>query len=291
MTIQAISTSAGIVEDVGGAPLFEQMQARIFNPLGMSATGPSDPLAVLKARADGYEWVGDHYENRPALPAAVAYGAGALVSTIEDLVRWDRALSTRAILSSASYAEIEKAGALNDGSSTPFDYGFGWFISGREGARIIQHGGGAPGFASIYYRYPDQKLSVIALTNHADRVLDMLAVDIAGVADNSLLRAQSGDADTTKTEFIREIVESLFAGARNRDRFTDAMNLFLDSETGKGFWLWCAAMGALGDLNCPEIWPSDRGELVVCRISLGGEPYWLSARIGEGEKISRISLW
>lgn len=280
-----------IIEDAGGAPLFDLMQARIFNPLGMSATGPSDQRAVLAERADGYEWVGDHFENRPALPSAVAHGAGALVSTIEDLAKWERALSARAILSPESYAEIERAGAPNDGKTPPFDYGFGWFISGADEARVIQHGGGTPGFASIFYRYPDHGLSIIALTNHADRVLDTIAVDIAGLADKSLLRAQSGDADAKKTEFIREIVESLFAGNRNRDRFTDAMNLFLDSETGKGFWFWYGSMGALEELNCPEISVSDRGELISCRVVLGGEPYWLSARIEAGEKVAQIALW
>lgn len=280
-----------IIEDVSGQPLWRLMRDRIFDPLGMTATGPGDPRAVLEGRADGYEWVADHFENRPALPAAVASGAGALVSTIGDLAKWERALSSRALLSAGSYDVIERAGALRSGETPPFDYGFGWFVNESRGGRIIQHGGGTPGFASIFYRYPDDGVSVIALTNHADRVLDTLAIDIAGLTKGALKRASEGDADPATTALVRKSVEELTAGARDKTRYSAAMNLFLDSATGAGFWTWYASMGPLGAVNCPEIDRNESGARVECRVRFGDEPYWLTAFMTRENKIAQIALW
>lgn len=280
-----------IIEDVAGEPLFDFLRRRIFDPLGMNSTGPADPRAVIRNRADGYEWTGERFENRPALPAGVAYGAGALVSTVKDLARWEQALSARALLEPESYELLWRAGALASGEAPPVDYGFGWFLAAREGRRIIQHGGGTPGFSSVHYRFPDDGLAVIALSNHSDRVLDMMAIDIAGMALPSLARKGEGDFDPELTARLRSIMEELIGGSRDRSNYTDAMNLFLDSASGAGLWLWYGAHGAFSGLNCPEVEREERGASVRCRAIFGGEPYWLTALVAPDGRVAQIALW
>ena len=53
-----------------------------------------------------------------------------------------------------------------------FNYGFGWFIDSYHGHRLVQHSGGTPGFSSVIYRFIDDKLTIIVLTNHSDMIMD-----------------------------------------------------------------------------------------------------------------------
>jgi CubicO group peptidase (beta-lactamase class C family) len=49
--------------------------------------------------------------------------------------------------------------------STDTGYGFGWFIGRHNGKRVYWHRGSTVGFTSAISRFPDQKLTVIVLTN------------------------------------------------------------------------------------------------------------------------------
>ena len=70
--------------------------------------------------------------------------------------------------------------AASDGTPAALDYGFGWFVERYRRQRLVQHSGGAPGFSSAFYRYRDEKLTIILLSNHGDRAIDHLAIELAG---------------------------------------------------------------------------------------------------------------
>ena len=67
---------------------------------------------------------------------------------------------------------------LSDGTTHP--YGFGWHVGERGDRRVIWHGGGLPGFASQFLRFPDDRVTVIALANGDDS-------DIASIANRVAL--------------------------------------------------------------------------------------------------------
>jgi CubicO group peptidase (beta-lactamase class C family) len=52
---------------------------------------------------------------------------------------------------------------LNSGEGRP--YGFGWMLDPLGNHRRVHHGGSLPGFRAYYSRLPDDKLSIIVLTN------------------------------------------------------------------------------------------------------------------------------
>ena len=58
----------------------------------MNATRSTDPQPIVPNRASGYEWKNEHFENRPVLLPAIAFSAGSLLSTAEDMAKWDAAL-------------------------------------------------------------------------------------------------------------------------------------------------------------------------------------------------------
>lgn len=151
-----------IIESASGKNYWEFLRERIFNPLKMNATADRDPQFIIKNRATGYEWennklVGRDYELTDL------FSAGAIVSTIADLAKWDIALRDETLLKKESKNEIWKFFILTSGKENP--YGFGWNIGEFRGQRLISHGGQTAGFAANISRYTDADLDVIVLTN------------------------------------------------------------------------------------------------------------------------------
>jgi CubicO group peptidase (beta-lactamase class C family) len=202
----------------------------------MKATRSTDPQPIVRNRASGYEWKNDHFENRPVLLPAIAFSAGSLLSTVEDMAKCDAALYTEKLLKKSSLDQMWTATVTNDGAAAPFNYGFGWFIDSYHGHRLVQHSGGTPGFSSAMYRFVSDKLTVIILTNHADRILDQLAVDLAGISLPALKRPEAtSDPDPATTDILKNIVSGLLKGNYQQASFTAAMQIFLGTATGKAF--------------------------------------------------------
>ena len=72
-----------------------------------------------------------------------------------------------------------RGGQLNDG--TRVVYGFGWENMRFKGVRYMIHAGGWAGFKSFILRFPDQRFSVITLSNHSEFDLVNLPLAITRV--------------------------------------------------------------------------------------------------------------
>jgi hypothetical protein len=91
------------------------------------------------------------------------YAAGALCSTLGDLVRWNRALHTGKVVSAESYALM----TTPEGAAASHNYGFGLTRDTIGGRPVIAHGGGIHGFTSANVWVPGVELSVTVLANSA----------------------------------------------------------------------------------------------------------------------------
>jgi hypothetical protein len=59
----------------------------------------------------------------------------------------------------------------------------------------------------------DDKLAIIILTNHADRILDQLAIDLAGICLPALKRPEANtDHDPATTAMVKDVVSGLLKG-------------------------------------------------------------------------------
>ncbi len=94
----------------------------------------------------------------------VPYSAGGLDSTVEDLYRWDQALYTNQLVPQTVLDAIYTPYAP-DPNVQGAGYGYGWAIGFDNGHRVFSHVGGAVGFVSIIERYPDDKATIIILSN------------------------------------------------------------------------------------------------------------------------------
>jgi CubicO group peptidase (beta-lactamase class C family) len=166
---------AEVIHKVTGQPWTEYLRTAVFEPSGMTSTRPTDAMKGVAGRAVGYAGK-DNHEPAPDWPALRP--SGAFLSTVRDLVKWDRQLSGDTVLSEASRRLMWTPVRLANGTSHP--YGFGWELADLKGHRHVGHGGSLPGFRSGFSRYPDDRLTVIVLMNADD--VDRGSV-VQGIAD------------------------------------------------------------------------------------------------------------
>jgi D-alanyl-D-alanine carboxypeptidase len=165
---------ADIIRVVSGRAWPEFLRDRVFAPVEMSSTWPTNTKADVHLRAVGY--TGNDNSRRaddwPALRAS-----GAFLSTVLDLAKWDAQLSKTRILDGDSRRQMWTPVRLKDGTTAP--YGFGWHIDTWSGRARIRHGGGLPGFISEFARFEDARLTIIALANGDDVDLPSIVSGIA----------------------------------------------------------------------------------------------------------------
>jgi D-alanyl-D-alanine carboxypeptidase len=87
-----------------------------------------------------------------------------MVSTIDDLWKWDKALSGGSLIDQKLLAQAWTNTVLPDGRST--GYGYGWGIGTVGRFKTIEHGGGINGFAAYEMKVPDAGLYVAILSNN-----------------------------------------------------------------------------------------------------------------------------
>jgi len=153
-----------IVERIEGRPLGQLLQARIFGPLGMTQTRMADPERIIPHRAAGYYVDGTgHLVNRDPTQTSSTLGAGGIVSTVHDMVKWDEALYGTQLLSEESKEAMWIPTILPDGRKTT--YGFGWSIGEYRGHRTVGHGGMVAGFVARFLRVPEEEVAIIVFAN------------------------------------------------------------------------------------------------------------------------------
>jgi len=146
-----------ILEKASGEEYAKFIKKNIFDPLGMNDSGYDSNSTIIPHRAAGYEPGSNGPVNTSYIHMSIPFSAGALYSTTEDLLRWERGLFGGKLLSAAS---LEKM-------TTPYknDYAFGVGVITKEGVKEIVHGGGIEGFSTYLAYYPSDKLTVVVLCN------------------------------------------------------------------------------------------------------------------------------
>ena len=152
-----------VVKKVSGESLRDFARKNIFEPLGMTHSHfHNDHTMIVKSRATGYSPLsgggfGIEMSNWEHL------GDGSLMTTVEDLVKWDQNFYDGKVGGKDVMARLEIPGRLDDG--TKLNYGGGLIIGEYEGTRMIHHGGAWAGYRSHILRFPERRLSFIVLGN------------------------------------------------------------------------------------------------------------------------------
>lgn len=153
-----------VVERLSGQPLGDFLEARIFEPLGMTRTRHTPDLGLpVAGLATGYLPAPGGGFTRAAhgLPLG---GEGGMVSGIEDLALWARSLSVGG-LGGGVEAALEATAPFSNGTMNR--YALGLDVDEWRGLRMVSHGGLWPGYKTAFLRIPDKRLTVIVIANNA----------------------------------------------------------------------------------------------------------------------------
>jgi len=151
-----------IIEKVTGQPYANFVEEQIFNKLEMTASQYASQREVIQNRASGYQKK-DSYINRMDFSLTLAYSAGGLMSTVDDMFTWQEAIKNNLLISKETTEKAFTNYTLNNGE--PINYGYGWHIETINNIRSFEHGGAIWGFKSMGVYLPDLDIYVIGLTN------------------------------------------------------------------------------------------------------------------------------
>ncbi len=147
-----------IVEKASDLAFDRFLATRIFTPLGMSSTYTLERPAGVRV-ATGYHSRSGTRTAQPPMAWSSTLGAGGIVSTLADMLRWDEALYTDRLLPGPLRAKLWEPARTNDGTTIP--YGAGWFNDRTRDLLHLTHSGQTNGFSCYYLRFPEQHLAVI----------------------------------------------------------------------------------------------------------------------------------
>jgi D-alanyl-D-alanine carboxypeptidase len=159
---------AAIVAKVSGESYGTFIERRIFKPLGMDASGSGDAFAQREHTAPGYSSLFRFFVPQQFISLDLFYGAGSIVSTVNDMGAWDEALLQGKVVSKEMFRMMTTSGKLNNGNDS--SYGMGFVPGSQDGHRLAWHNGLAPGAGGYCLNviYPDDDLAIVILSNGSD---------------------------------------------------------------------------------------------------------------------------
>lgn len=144
------------------------IQENILGPAGLDRTMSSqwqrNRADVFFDMAQGYEYKNGGYIRHMRPERHLAGGAG-IVSTVDDLAKYDIALDTGKLASDSVIKKLFTPVVAPDGTTLP--YAFGWYVQEYNGEKLIWHSGWDPeaGFSALYLKVPHRNLTLILLAN------------------------------------------------------------------------------------------------------------------------------
>ena len=153
-----------ILEKVTGKTYANLMKEDIFDKLGMNSSGSYFHTQIVNKRASGYDYSFGGYASADFRDQSNTMGTGDIYSTVEDMLKFETALSKNTLLNSTITNEMFKPGMR------PAQYGFGWFnkmfkYSPTDSVASNFHLGMTEGFLSFMVRIPSTNCMVIILCN------------------------------------------------------------------------------------------------------------------------------
>ena len=170
------------LERAGGAPFEDQLKARLFDAVGMPDTASVQNdhditlgVATFHLPRRGNRW------RRGLVWLEELRGEGAIISTVDDMLRWMAHLRARDRFgAAASWAQLIEPPRYDDGRVGA--YALGVMVGHYRGLRTWQHSGGVSGGTAQMLLLPDDGLDVFMMANGArDAVLPRLSEQVVDI--------------------------------------------------------------------------------------------------------------
>ncbi|MGN7721175.1 serine hydrolase [Chitinophaga sp. 22620] len=169
---------ACILETVYQRPYASILEEKILQPLQMKHSGVYATGKIVPGMVSAYHLLNDSLIVAPHRDFSLMKGSGDLYSTAEDLAKWNNSFAGNDTWKDS----LQKLLFTIHASKTPA-YGYGWFIRADK-RRAYFHGGGTFGCSALSAWYPDEKISVVILSNVSVLPVNELWNDIEKIIFN-----------------------------------------------------------------------------------------------------------
>jgi len=152
-----------IIEVISKQSYEDFIETTIFKKIGMSSSYYGSNTEVIKNRISGYQVIQNTFTNADYMSLTLPYAAGSILSTVDDLLKWQNALKSNTLIKYASLKKAISPTPLKNGKIIP--YGYGFRMAKLKEASVIAHSGSTKGFTSIALFLPKENTYIVALSN------------------------------------------------------------------------------------------------------------------------------
>lgn len=139
------------------------IEQQLFKPLGMDNSRYGNNREFVPNRVEPYEQDDTGYVNASYLSMTLPHAAGSLTSTIDDMLKWQNALTNNTFIKSSTFNKAINGSELNNGEHINYGYGLGEFS--LKGSKGYTHSGGIFGTSTNGIYLIDEDVYVIGLSN------------------------------------------------------------------------------------------------------------------------------
>jgi CubicO group peptidase (beta-lactamase class C family) len=231
-----------IVERASATSWESYIRERIFTPAQMTHSGFIDDEPKLEPMATGYVVEKNVVKVAPKFGSGWAWSAGAIVSTVGDMLAWDAALFGGRLINQTDLASMFAGGKEAFGAGST--YGFGWVVDSADGHKRYWHNGGTFGFLSANLVFPKDRVAVVVLQN-ADTIAtpESTAQRIFEAFQPSAIVAAAGE-EPTVTARIRDWLNRFESGNIDRSQLDAGMNKLVTPQLIEQVKLQLGPLGA-----------------------------------------------
>ncbi len=179
------------------------IEKNIFEKLSMSSSYYGSMKELITNRAYGYQVKNGNYVNADYLSLTIPYAAGSLMSTVDDLLKWQNAITNNTLIKRTSLEKAINGSTLNDGEK--IDYGYGWSKVTIQGSEGMKHSGGIFGYSTDGIFLHDENVYVIGLSNCNCKNVNGVTKKIAAMVIGKPI-PDKRDAITVKEEELKKWV-------------------------------------------------------------------------------------
>ncbi len=252
----------------------------MFQPLGMSHTlFYDDHTLVVPGRVAAYDSGAQDTFRVDWSTTYEIVGGGGLMSTVDDLLLWDRNFYANRLGKGTLVQELQTPGVLNNGNK--ISYAMGLDLGSYRGLPTVEHGGALFGYRTELLRFPEQKFTVICLCNIASAVPENLARKVADIYLGDQLHPGTSAPNPSHNENLPDPAE--FAG-KYLDPRTHVMYSF--SASNGSLMAWGAILRRINanqfyDLGSNVISFESSKTTLHAKLDIKGETYFWGSRIQE----------
>ena len=210
-----------IIEDITGESYANQLQKRIAEPLNLENTYYGDGIDPSKGEAESYRFVQSSWSVQPETDMDIPGGAGAIVSTPDDLTDFIRGLFQGKLISKSS---LDKMTTIEQ------RLGMGLMRIPFYDTYAFGHNGGIDGFQSNVSYFPDEDIAFAFTSNALNYTMNEILIGALSIYFGRDFEIPSFDQ---KTITLSEKQMQKYVGSYESEQLPMDIKVFIDGRTLK----------------------------------------------------------